>query len=94
MDKVDDRHLNALLGTAGKAIAKLPGAKRVVARMRLAETPRDFAYLLQSVDLGVDERARRTIWEAASDEERWREVHAALVRSAEQQLVDRFSSSS
>lgn len=93
-DKVDDRHLQGLLGSAGKSIANLPGAKRVVARLKLAESPQDFAYLLQSVDLGVDEAARRTIWEAACDESRWRETHAVLMRSAEQQLTDRFSSSS
>ncbi|HVM44353.1 MAG TPA: hypothetical protein VM582_00355, partial [Candidatus Thermoplasmatota archaeon] len=92
--KVDERHLNALLGTAGKSIAALPGAKRVVARMKLAASPEDFAYLLQSVDLGLDEAARRAIWEAATDKERWRGTHAALVRSAEQQLIERFSPSS
>lgn len=92
--KVDDRHLHALLGSAGKSIAALPGAKRVLARMKLADSPADFVYVLQSVDLGVDERARRTIWEAAADESRWREAHAALVRSAEQQLIERFSPSS
>lgn len=94
MEKVDQRHLHALLGTAGKSIAALPGAKRVVARMKLVESPRDFAYMLQSVDLGVDEAARKTIWEAALDEDRWRETHATLMRSAEQQLVERFYSSS
>lgn len=93
MDKVDDRHLHALLGTAGKSIAALPGAKRLVARMKLAESPQDFAYLLQSMDLGVDEPARRTIWEAAADEARWKETHATLLRSAEQHLTDRFSPS-
>lgn len=93
-DKVDDRHLAALLGSAGKSIAGLPGAKRVVARLKLADSPQDLAYLLQSVDLGVDEPARRTIWEAAADESRWRETHATLLRSAEQHLIDRFSPSS
>lgn len=92
-DPIDERHLNALLGTAGKSIAGLPGAKRVVARMKLAESPQDLAYLLQSVDLGVDEPARKVIWQAACDEARWREVHAVLLRSAEQQLTDRFSPS-
>lgn len=92
--KVDDRHLNALLGTAGKSIAGLPGAKRVVARMKLADSPADFAYVLQSVDLGLDEPARRTIWEAATDEARWREAHALLVSSAERHLVEKFHASS
>ncbi|HET6406094.1 MAG TPA: hypothetical protein VFH78_15745 [Candidatus Thermoplasmatota archaeon] len=93
-EKVDDRYLHALLGTAGKSIAALPGAKRLLARIKVADSPEDLAYVLQSVDFGVDEAARRTIWEAATDQERWRETHAALVRSAEQSLIDRFSSSS
>lgn len=92
--KVDERHLHALLGTAGKSIASLPGAKRVVARMKLADSPQDLAYVLQSVDLGVDEAARRAIWEAATDESRWRETHATLVRSAEMHLVEKFHASS
>ena len=91
---VDERYVNALLGSAGKTIAGLPGARRVVARMKLADSPEDFAYVLQSVDLGVDEMARRAIWEAATDAQRWREAHALLVRAAEQSLVDRFSPSS
>ncbi|HEX2021823.1 MAG TPA: hypothetical protein VHH36_03870 [Candidatus Thermoplasmatota archaeon] len=92
-EPTDDRHLVALLGTAGKAIASLPGARRVVARLKDAGSPSDFAALLQSVDLGVDEPARATIVNAARDGARWREVHATLVRSAEQQLTDRFSPS-
>lgn len=90
---VDERYLHALLGTAGKSIAALPGGRRVVARLKMAESPQDVAYVLQSVDLGVDEAARRAIWEAATDEARWRATHAALLRSAEQQLTDRFSPS-
>lgn len=93
-DKVDDRHLPALLGSAGKSIAALPRAKRVVARLRMAQSPQDLAYVLQSVDLGVDEPARRTIWEAAADASRWRETHATLLRSAELHLIERFSPSS
>jgi hypothetical protein len=91
--KVDEKHLRALLGSAGKSIAGLPGAKRVVAQIKQASSPADLASLLQSVDLGVDEPARRTIWEAAADEERWRETHATLLRSAEQALIERFSAS-
>jgi hypothetical protein len=94
MSKVDERYLNALLGSAGKSIASAPGAKTVVARMKLVRSPEDFAYLLQSVDLGLDMDARKAIWEAAADKERWRETHALLVRSAEQQLTDRFHASS
>lgn len=91
-DKVDERHVGALLGTAGKTIASLPGAKNLVARLREAETPESLARLLQGLDLGVDEPARATIQQAVRDEGRWREAHALLVRSAEQQLIDRFSS--
>lgn len=94
MQKVDEKHLRALLGTAGKSIAHLPGAKTVVARMKAARSPEDLAYVLQSVDLGVEEPARRVIWEAATDREHWRETHAVLLRSAELHLIDRFSSSS
>lgn len=92
--RVDERYVNALLGSAGKTIAGLPGARRVVARMKLADSPEDFAYVLQNVDLGVDEMARRAIWEVATDREKWREAHAVLLRSAEQSLIDRFSPSS
>lgn len=92
--RVDERYVSALLGSAGKTIAGLPGARRVVARMKLADSPEDFAYLLQSVDLGVDEPARRAIWEVATDKERWREAHAMLVSSAERHIVERFSASS
>ena len=92
--KVDARYLNALLGSAGKSIASAPGAKEVVAKMKRVRSPADFAYLLQNVDLGLDLAARQAIWEAASDKERWEETHALLVRSAEQQLTDRFHASS
>lgn len=92
--KVDAKHLPALLGSAGKAIASQPGASRVVARIRLATSAKDLAYALQNVDLGVEEPARKIIWEAAMDEDRWRETHALLLRSAEQHLIDKFSSSS
>lgn len=92
--KVDARHLKALLATAGKSIAQSPGAKGVVARLKLATGPQDLAYLLQNVDLGVDEPARQAIWAAAVDAEHWRETHALLVRSAEQHITERFHASS
>lgn len=94
MSTIDESHLPALLSTAGKHIAELPGARRVVARMRAVDSAKDLSFLLQSVDLGLDEPARQSIVQAAQDDARWREVHATIVRSAEQQLTDRFSSSS
>lgn len=92
--KVDERHLHALLGSAGKTIASQPGAKKVVARLKEAHSPQDLAVVLQSVDLGLDSSARDIIWQAAVDKERWRETHAALVRSAELHIIERFSASS
>lgn len=92
-DKVDERHVGALLGSAGKAIASLPGAKNLVARLREARDPQSLARMLQGLDLGVDEPARHAIQRAVLDEDRWQEAHATLVRSAEQQLTDRFSPS-
>lgn len=94
LPKVDERYLGALLGSAGRSIANQPGAKRVVARMKLADSIEDFAYVLQGLDLGVGAAARQTIWEAAADKGRWRETHATLLRSAEQHLIERFSASS
>ena len=91
VEKVDERHVGALLGTAGKAIASMPGAKNLVARMREADSPERLARMLQGLDLGVDEPARATIQDAVLDERGWREAHALLVRSAEQQLIERFS---
>lgn len=91
---VDERHLRALLGTAGKSIANQPGAKQVVARMKLVDSPEDFTYILQNVDLGIEEPARRIIWQAAADVDRWREAHATLMRSAEQQIIEKFHASS
>lgn len=92
-EQVDPKHLPALLGSAGKTIAALPGAQRLVARMREASSPEDLRDFLQSVDLGLDEPARHVVQQAASDRETWREAHAALVRSAEQHLHERFSPS-
>lgn len=94
MTKVDERHLRALLGSAGKSIASQPGAKGVVDRMRLARSSADLAHVLQGIDLGLENAAREVIWEAATDDTRWRETQALLVRSAEQHIVERFSASS
>lgn len=88
--KVDESHLPGLLGSAGKRIAFMPGAKGVVEQMRRADSRESFARLLHTLDLGVEPPARATIERAANDAEKWREVHATLVRAAEQALIDRF----
>lgn len=86
--------LQALLGTAGKNIAHLPGARRLVARLRVADSPQDLGAILRDLDIGLDTDARERVIGAATDGENWREAHATLLRSAEQQLTDRFSASS
>lgn len=91
-EKVDERHLTGILGTVGKSIAAMPEARRVVARMRDADSPEDLLFVLRSADMGVDEPARRLVCDAATDERQWEEVKSALVRSAELQLTERYSS--
>jgi hypothetical protein len=93
-DKVDKKYLGALLGSAGKSIADQAGAKAVVARMKLAASAQDLTYLLQNMDLGLDEPAMRVIWEAAADPAKWKETHALLVSSAERHLIEKFHASS
>lgn len=93
-DKVDPKHVPALLASAGKTIAALPGAHTLVTRVREVRSPEALRDLLQSIDLGMDEPARQAVQEVAGDEEQWRDAHATLLRSAEQHLIERFSSSS
>lgn len=93
MTGVADRHVQALIATAGKHIGALPGAKRLVARMRVADSPEDLSFLLQSLDLGLERAAKDRIVDAARSDATWREVHATLVRSAEQELTDQFNPS-
>jgi hypothetical protein len=90
-----DKHLPGLLGAAGKAIALSPQAKARVAELRHVEDREAFLRYLarEEVDLGVDQPAVEAIREAAGDEARWKDTHAALLRSAEQQLTERFHSS-
>lgn len=90
----EDAHLNALLGSAGKTLAAQPAAKELVARFRTADSREDLRELIRTVDLGLGDRACDAIMSAVDDGERWREVHATLVRSAEQQLIERYSPSS
>lgn len=93
MPAPDPSTLPGLLGSAGKTLAHLPGARGVVERLKSADSPQALAGVLQSVDLGLDEPARALIQRAALDPQRWRDVHSTLVRSAELQLHERFSSS-
>lgn len=90
-----DPHLPGLLGAAGRAIAHAPQAKERVEALRRVRDRDAFLSFLEreEVDLGVDRPAAQRILDAARDEHGWREAHATLLRSAEQQLVDRFSSS-
>lgn len=91
-EKLDERHLAGILGSMGKSIAAMPEGKRVVDQLREAHSEEDFLFLLRSADLGVDEPARRMVLDAAADDRRWEDVRATLLRSAELQLTERFSS--
>ena len=91
-EKVDERHLTGILGSVGKSIAAMPEGRRVVAQMRDAHSPEDLLFVLRSADLGVDEPARQLVCEAATDDAQWEDVKSALVRSAELQLTERYSS--
>ncbi len=96
MDRTEaHEHLPGLLGSVGKSLAHAPQAKETVAELKRAETRKDFMAFLTAHDtsLGVDKPARDAIMDAARDEAQWRETHAQLLRSAEQQLIERFSSS-
>ena len=88
--KVDERHLTGILGTVGKSIAAMPEGKRVVDQMRRADSPDELLFVLRSADLGVDEPAQRLVRDAAT--EHWEDVKSALLRSAELQLTERYSS--
>lgn len=91
-EKVDERHLTGILGTVGKSIAAMPEGRRVVEQMRVADSPQDLLFVLRSADLGVDEPAKRLVCDAATDERHWEEVKGTLLRSAELQLAERYSS--
>lgn len=87
--EVDERHLTGLLGTAGKSIAAMPEARRVVDQLRDAHSRDDLMFILRSADLGVDEPAREMIRDAAA--KHWEDVRATLLKSAELQLHERFN---
>lgn len=90
--RVDARHLMGLLGTAGKSIARQPQARALVARVRDARSPADLARVLRGLDLGVEPEARRVVTDALAAGPRWEATRAALSRSAEQSLEERFDS--
>lgn len=89
MPPVDARHLTALLGSAGKAIAAMPEGKRVVEQLKNATTKEDLLFLLRSADLGLADPARDMVTREASAN--WQDVRDMLLRSAELQLVERYS---
>lgn len=89
---IDGKHLQGLLGTAGKAIAAMPEAKRVVETLRKAHSREDLLFVLRSADLSLADPARKVITDAARED--WEGLRAALLRSAEQQLIERYHASS
>ena len=89
-ERVSERHLTGLLGTAGKAIAAMPEGRRVVQQLKRAHSKEDLLFLLRSADLSLADPAREVVTNAAR--ENWTDVRAALVRSAELQLHERYSS--
>lgn len=90
--KIDPKHLTGILGSVGKSIAAMPEGRRVVRELKEADSEEDLVFVLQSAELGVAEPAKKLILDAASDDAQWEEVRAALLRSAELQLTERFSS--
>jgi hypothetical protein len=88
---VSDRHLTGLLGTAGKAIATMPEGKRVVQQLKQARSRDELLFLLRSVDLSLADPARDVVTRAATTD--WEDVRAAILRSAQLQLHERFDSS-
>ena len=91
-DKVDGKHLTGILGSVGKAIAAMPEGRRVIQQMREADSREDLLFLLRSAELGVAPPAQQLVLEAANDERQWEDVRSMLLRSAELQLTERFSS--
>lgn len=92
MSDVDPKHLTGILGTVGKNLAAMPEGKRVVAELRDAHSSQDVVFLLRSAQLGIDEPAKEMVLNAVRDEQHWEEVRAVLLRSAELQLTERYSS--
>lgn len=87
-------HLAGLFGTAGKAIAKSPSAFAHVETLRNVKDVDEFRSFLKETDLGVATPAAEAIRDAAGQEISWKEAHATMLRSAEQQLADMYSANS
>lgn len=85
---IDEKHLNGLLGTAGKAIAAMPEGPRVVESLKKARSREDVLFVLQSADLSLADPARKVITDAARED--WRDLQARLLKSAEMQLIERY----
>lgn len=91
-ENVDPKHLTGILGTVGKNLAAMPEGKRVVAELREAHSSEDVVFLLQSAQLGIEDPAKEMVLHAVQDEAQWEEIRATLLRSAELQLTERYSS--
>jgi hypothetical protein len=90
MREVEPRHLQGLLGSAGKSLAAMPDGRRIVERLRAADSKEDLLFILRSADLGVEPPARDVIQDAATRD--WEDVKATLLMSAELQIHERYSS--
>lgn len=92
---MDERNLPGLLGSVGKSLAYTPQARETVRELKAVETREGFLGFLDAYrdKLGVDEPAAQLIRDAAMDAHRWKDAHASLLRSAEQQVIERFSPS-
>lgn len=91
-EEVDVKHLTGILGSVGKAIAAMPEGRRVIDRIRVASSREDLVFLLRSAEMGVAPPAQKLVLDAANDERQWEDVRSTLLRSAELQLTERFSS--
>lgn len=91
-EEIDVKHLTGILGSVGKSIAAMPEGRRVIDRMRRADSSDDLVFLLRSAELGVAPPAQKLVLDAAGDERQWEDVRSTLLRSAELQLTERYSS--
>lgn len=77
---MDSNSVRGLLGSAGKALARLARSEEIAARLESAETGKEVGELLGDLDLGVSEPARSEIVDALSgadwDANRWALIKA------------------